>query len=218
MTDAEKKLTYPEAFSLALIAALAAIGASIVTNLGQHALAKDQFQRSERADAYAAFAGASKDLLRAERNASLLFASNQAIPTQESGQDEIDALGDVNVRLQTAAAMVRIAGPSEVSDASEAVVKHLGSLSEVHFEGFATLGTKPTPSQIAAVKSQADPMSTGITNSKMASWKLPSPLWDLDRTSCARSRGYVATGTTSRSACLNQAGCALSPLGLGHVY
>lgn len=158
MSDAEKKLTYLEAFSIALLAAVAAIGASIVTNSGQHAVAKDQFQRSERADAYAAFAGASEDLLRAERNASLLFASDQSVPTQESGQDEIDALGDVNVRLQTAAAMVRIAGPSEVSDASEAVVKHLESLSNVHFEGFATLGTQPTSSQIAAVRTQAEPM------------------------------------------------------------
>lgn len=162
MADSESKVSFRQAVWLAVITGLLAggtgIGASWLASSEQRSIAKEQFQRSERAEAYAAFAGASEDLLRAERNASLLFASEGEIPTQEEGQGEIDALGDVNVRLQTAAARVRIAGPSEVSGASEAVVKHLESLSKIYFEGFGTLGRNPAPSDIAAVKSKADPL------------------------------------------------------------
>jgi K+/H+ antiporter YhaU regulatory subunit KhtT len=162
VTGADGKLSFKETLKVAVVtAAMTLFGGIIVTgytNSGQRELANEQFQKTQRANAYSTFVGATEDLLRAERNASQLFEPRQDIPTQAEGQSRIDTLGDINVKLQTAAAVVAIVGPTEVAVKSDAVVKKMEELSGVYFRGFGGLYPPVTREALAAVKAQGDPL------------------------------------------------------------
>lgn len=161
MSDSEKKLDFRQAVAIALITGALTLGGSWIVILGQQHQARDEFKRSQQASAYAEFVSAAEDLYRAERKASLLFADGQEVPTQQAGQDEIDALGDINVRLQTATAMVDIVGPSDAADASRALEKHFTDLSAIYFDGFNKLNPKPSSESLSEIRDKANPMLDG---------------------------------------------------------